>query len=128
MAISQAIVASLLVSFLVLHFVQADEMMYTNGVAHSLVQKIGTLAVPWILFFDLYPLSNFELCSGMRGEVFKSFEAEDVQEGMRDLLPSLQLRTSRHFRQQKRMRPLLRQHENPRWQAQVPVTTTPAYD
>ncbi|KAK3023780.1 hypothetical protein RJ639_043396 [Escallonia herrerae] len=42
MAISKAIVASLLVSFLVLHFVQADEMMYTNGVAHSLVQKIGT--------------------------------------------------------------------------------------
>ncbi|KAK3023797.1 hypothetical protein RJ639_043413 [Escallonia herrerae] len=42
MAIYKAVVAALLVSFVVFHFVQADQMMETNGIARSLLQTIGT--------------------------------------------------------------------------------------
>ena len=48
--------------------------------------------------------------------------AQDVPEGVRHLLPALRLRPAGHLRQRGRRRlPLLRQHDNPRRQAQVPV-------
>ena len=58
----------------------------------------------------------------MHRQVQAVIKAESVQEGMRNLLPTLQLRASRHF-WEPRCVSLLRQHDYPWWQTQVPLET-----
>lgn len=59
----------------------------------------------------------------MHQEVPISIKAEDLPQGLWDLLRSVQLRASRHLRQPRRL-PLLRPDDDSRWPEEVPMKLT----